>query len=245
MPISHEAIYRARYIQGRGALDRELVTCLRTGRALRAPRVRSRLFFRVRVASCLSEWATTSMPSMSTITWPSACGGIGPGQLPDALVDFGPCPADRRQCPRPGCGEGVDQAETVGSEATGPNTCGSVRSTWTRTTRRSGDGRPQGGALCQAAGPHFSWSQGVNTGVAGPEPRRAGHRRAPARPPLPHACADSVSGTGAVRYSSVISFGPNGQTFSKRAHSRYAMMPSASQASDHSMGWRPGEFLSA
>ena len=34
MRISHEAIYQALYIQGRGALKRELVACLRTGRAL-------------------------------------------------------------------------------------------------------------------------------------------------------------------------------------------------------------------
>ena len=42
MRISHEAIYQALYIQGRGALKRELVTCLRTGRALRVPRARTR-----------------------------------------------------------------------------------------------------------------------------------------------------------------------------------------------------------
>jgi hypothetical protein len=42
MRISHEAIYQALYIEGRGALKRELVWCLRTGRALRAPRGRSR-----------------------------------------------------------------------------------------------------------------------------------------------------------------------------------------------------------
>jgi len=42
MRISHEAIYQALYIQGRGALQRELVACLRTGRALRVPRARSR-----------------------------------------------------------------------------------------------------------------------------------------------------------------------------------------------------------
>jgi IS30 family transposase len=42
MRISHEAIYQALYVQGRGALRRELTACLRTGRALRVPRARSR-----------------------------------------------------------------------------------------------------------------------------------------------------------------------------------------------------------
>ncbi len=42
MRISHEAIYQALYVQGRGALKRELTQCLRTGRALRVPRARSR-----------------------------------------------------------------------------------------------------------------------------------------------------------------------------------------------------------
>ncbi|MDT7728850.1 MAG: hypothetical protein QOI21_5426 [Actinomycetota bacterium] len=42
MRISHEAIYQALYVQSRGALNRELVACLRTGRALRVPRARSR-----------------------------------------------------------------------------------------------------------------------------------------------------------------------------------------------------------
>lgn len=42
MRISHEAIYQALHVQGRGALQRELVACLRTGRALRVPRARSR-----------------------------------------------------------------------------------------------------------------------------------------------------------------------------------------------------------
>jgi IS30 family transposase len=42
MRISHEAIYQALYIESRGALKRELVACLRTGRALRVPRARAR-----------------------------------------------------------------------------------------------------------------------------------------------------------------------------------------------------------
>ena len=42
MRVSPEAIYQALYVQGRGALRRELTTCLRTGRALRVPRARTR-----------------------------------------------------------------------------------------------------------------------------------------------------------------------------------------------------------
>src|SRR5699024_2703182 len=41
MRISHEAIYQSLYIEGRGALKRELVAALRTGRALRKPRARA------------------------------------------------------------------------------------------------------------------------------------------------------------------------------------------------------------
>ena len=42
MRISHEAIYQSLYIQGRGALRRELTACLRSERALRMPRERTR-----------------------------------------------------------------------------------------------------------------------------------------------------------------------------------------------------------
>ena len=41
MRISAEAIYQSLYVQGRGALRRELTACLRTGRALRVPRSRA------------------------------------------------------------------------------------------------------------------------------------------------------------------------------------------------------------
>jgi IS30 family transposase len=40
MRVSHETIYQSVYVQGRGALRRELAVCLRTGRALRKPRRR-------------------------------------------------------------------------------------------------------------------------------------------------------------------------------------------------------------
>lgn len=42
MRISPEAIYQSLYVQGRGALRRELTACLRSGRALRVPRARAR-----------------------------------------------------------------------------------------------------------------------------------------------------------------------------------------------------------
>src|SRR5699024_11810173 len=42
MRISHEAIYQSLFIEGRGELKREIVACLRTGRALRQPRQRAR-----------------------------------------------------------------------------------------------------------------------------------------------------------------------------------------------------------
>jgi transposase, IS30 family len=42
MQVSHETVYRALYVQGRGELRRELTRCLRTGRALRKPRSRIR-----------------------------------------------------------------------------------------------------------------------------------------------------------------------------------------------------------
>jgi len=40
MQVSHETIYQSLYVQGRGALRRELARSLRTGRALRKPRRR-------------------------------------------------------------------------------------------------------------------------------------------------------------------------------------------------------------
>jgi hypothetical protein len=42
MRVSHEAIYQALFVQGRGTLGRDLTACLRSGRVLRMPRARTR-----------------------------------------------------------------------------------------------------------------------------------------------------------------------------------------------------------
>jgi IS30 family transposase len=42
MWVSHETVYQSIYVQGRGALKRELAKCLRTGRAVRKPRAGQR-----------------------------------------------------------------------------------------------------------------------------------------------------------------------------------------------------------
>ena len=68
MRISHEAIYQALYVQGRGALRRELSACLRTGRALREPRARTRgrgkkfVTDQVRIAARPAEVADRAVP---------------------------------------------------------------------------------------------------------------------------------------------------------------------------------------
>ena len=67
MRISHEAIYQALYVQGRGALRRELSACLRTGRALRKPRRRAdrrreRITDKVMIADRPAEVADRAVP---------------------------------------------------------------------------------------------------------------------------------------------------------------------------------------
>ena len=67
MRISHEAIYQALYVQGRGALRGELTACLRTGRALRKPRRRvdqrrERIKDKVMIADRPAEVADRAVP---------------------------------------------------------------------------------------------------------------------------------------------------------------------------------------
>jgi IS30 family transposase len=53
--VSHETIYQALYLQGRGELRRELARCLRTGRVKRRPRGRGENTGRIRDMVMISE----------------------------------------------------------------------------------------------------------------------------------------------------------------------------------------------
>jgi transposase, IS30 family len=55
MRVSHETIYQALYVQGRGELRRELARCLRTGRAKRHPRDRGENRGRLKDMVMISE----------------------------------------------------------------------------------------------------------------------------------------------------------------------------------------------
>ena len=55
MRVSHETIYQALFVQGRGELRRELARCLRTGRAKRRPRHRPENTGRIKDMVMISE----------------------------------------------------------------------------------------------------------------------------------------------------------------------------------------------
>ncbi len=80
MRISHEAIYQSLYIQGRGVLRRELSACLRSDRALRVPRERSRH----RGRSFINETILISQGQLRLKIGPSL--NIGSGILSSALA---------------------------------------------------------------------------------------------------------------------------------------------------------------
>ena len=119
MRISHEAIYQALYVQGRGALKRELVACLRTGRALRVPRARTRARGKQFVSSevMISERpGRSSSCSMSSIpygpdrVWRTTRGRIRPRVAVAARLRL-LRPADRARLGSDPHGEGLGGAD--------------------------------------------------------------------------------------------------------------------------------------
>jgi IS30 family transposase len=87
MRISHEAIYQALYVESRGALRRDLVACLRTGRALRVPRARSKrkawahVTPEVMISQRPAEAADRAVPGHWESQWccqaaGASCGGV-------------------------------------------------------------------------------------------------------------------------------------------------------------------------
>jgi len=67
MWVSHETIYQSIYVQGRGALRRELARCLRTGRAVRKPRRktnerRGRIANMISISERPQRWKTALFP---------------------------------------------------------------------------------------------------------------------------------------------------------------------------------------
>jgi IS30 family transposase len=87
MRVSHEAIYQALHVQGRGALRRELTACLRTGRALRVPRARTRgrgkkfVTPQIMISERPAEAADRAVPGHWESQWccqaaGTSCGGV-------------------------------------------------------------------------------------------------------------------------------------------------------------------------
>jgi len=67
MRVSHETIYQSLYVQGRGALRKELAACLRSGRATRRPRSRleqrgGRIVDKVMISERPAEVADRAVP---------------------------------------------------------------------------------------------------------------------------------------------------------------------------------------
>jgi len=75
MWVSHETIYQALFVQGRGELRRELARCLRTGRTARRPRGRNenpgRIPDTTRPRSSRSPRSTSACPATSSMPHPT------------------------------------------------------------------------------------------------------------------------------------------------------------------------------
>jgi hypothetical protein len=100
MRISHEAIYQALFIQGRGALRRDLTACLRSGRALRVPRARTRrrgksfITPEIMISQRPAAVADRAVPGHWEGDLIIGLGGSAIGTLVDAVHDAAPPASD-------------------------------------------------------------------------------------------------------------------------------------------------------
>jgi DNA-binding CsgD family transcriptional regulator len=109
MGVSHETIYLSLFVQGRGALRRELQRCLRTGRAMRYPRASG---CRKAVGSCATPFPSASdprrrptgrCPGIGKATWCLASGPARSGPWSSATAAMCCCSRYPRGSPLSAC----------------------------------------------------------------------------------------------------------------------------------------------
>ena len=169
MRVSHETIYQSIYVQGRGALRRELAVCLRTGRALRRPRRkegerRGRIPGMVMISDRPAEAADRAVPGH----WEGdLIIGAGNGSAIGTLVERKTRFVLLLHLPR---GHGPDQVADAMTEAMSGLPAAIRRSlTWDQGREMSGHARftVDTGIPVYFCDPHKPWQRGSNENTNG------------------------------------------------------------------------------